>query len=61
MYVHGFIPVQLPIGQNPRLPSALSDGLPALEGETTRSVIAEHLNTIASARIVFLQLRPVPN
>ena len=35
MYVHGFTPAQLGIGQNPRLPSALSDGLPALEGETT--------------------------
>ena len=53
MYVHGFTPAQLAIGQNPRLPSALSDGLPALEGKTTSSVIAEHLNTIASARKAF--------
>ena len=34
-------------------PSNLSDGLPALEGETTSPVIAEHLNTIASARKAF--------
>ena len=53
MYVHGFTPAQLAIGQNPRLPSALSDGLPALEGETTSPVIAEHLNTIVSARKAF--------
>ena len=53
MYVHGFTPAQLAIGQNPRLPSALSDGLPALERETTSPVIAEHLNTIASARKPF--------
>ena len=53
MYVHGFTPAQLAICQNPRLPSGLSDGLPALEGEITSSVIAEHLNTIASARKAF--------
>ena len=53
MYVHGFTPAQLAIGQNPRLPSAISDGLLALEGETTSSVIAEHLNTIESARKAF--------
>ena len=54
MYMHGFTPAQLAIGQNLRLSSALSDGLPALEGETTSSVIAEHLlNTIASARKAF--------
>ena len=46
-------PTQLAIGQNPRLPSALSDGFPALEGETTSPVIAEHLDTIASARKAF--------
>ena len=53
MYVHGFTPAQLAKGQNPRLPSALSDGMPAFEGETTSPVIAEHLNTISSARKAF--------
>ena len=53
MYVYGFIPAQITIGQKPRLSSALSDGLPALEGETTSSVIVEHLNTIASERKAF--------
>ena len=53
MYVHGFTPPQLAIGQIPRLSSTLSDGLPAFEGETTSPVIAEHLNTIASARKAF--------
>ena len=53
MYVHGFTPAQLAIGENPTLLSALSDGLPALEGETKSSVIVEHLITIASARKAF--------
>ena len=53
MYVHGFTPTQLALGQNSRLPSALSDGLPALERKTTSSVIAENLNTIASAGKAF--------
>ena len=54
LYVHRFTPAQLAIGQNPRLPLALSDGLPALEGETTSSAIAEQLDTIASARKAFV-------
>ena len=53
MYVHGFTPDQLAIGQNLRLPSAFSDGLPALEEETTSPVIAKHLNTLASAGEAF--------
>ena len=57
MCVHGFTPAQLAIGQNPRLPSALSDGLPALEGEATSSVIVEHLNTTASARKPFASVQ----
>ena len=55
MYVRGFTPAQLAIGQNPKLPSTFHDDLPALEGVTTSSVIAEHLNTIATARKAFVQ------
>ena len=54
MFVHGFTPAQLAIGQNPRLPSALHDDLPALEGVTTSPTIATHLNAIASARKAFI-------
>ena len=61
MYVHGFTPAQLAIGQNPRLPSALSDGLPALEWETTSPVIAEHLVQFHLQENLLLQLRPVPD
>jgi len=55
MFVHGFTPAQLAIGRNPRLPSAISDEPPALEGSTSSSVIAEHLNAIATARKAFIQ------
>ena len=55
MYVRGFTPSQLALGQNPKLPSAFNDELPALEGITTSSVIAENLNTIAMTRKAFVQ------
>lgn len=53
MYVHGFTPAQLAIGQNPKLPSSINDHLPAREDTTTSSLIAQHLNTIALARKAF--------
>ena len=53
MFVLVFTPALLAIGQTPRLPSAFSDGLPALEGKAKCSVNAERLNTIASARKAF--------
>ena len=53
MYVNGFTPAQLVFGQAPRLPSAFSDDLPALEGATTSSVVADHLNALAGARKAF--------
>jgi hypothetical protein len=33
--VNGFSPYQIVFGRNPNLPSAFSDKLPALEGQTT--------------------------
>ena len=54
MFVHYFTPAQLAIGQNPRLPSALHDDLPALKGVTTSPTIATHLNAIASAQKAFI-------
>ena len=55
MFINGFTPAQLAIGQNPKLPSALHDEQPALEGVTTSPIIAEHLNAIATARKAFAQ------
>ena len=53
--VQGFSPYQLVFGRNPKLPSVLSDELPALEGTTTSEVFAKHLNTLVSGRKAFLQ------
>ena len=55
MYIHGFTPAQLALGQNPKLPSVLHDELPALEGTTSSPIIAQHLNAIANARKAFAQ------
>ena len=48
--VAGFSPYQLVYGRNPKLPSTLSDELPALEGITTSEMVAKHLNASNSAR-----------
>lgn len=55
MFVRGFFPAQLAIGQNPRLPSVLHDDLPALEGITSSPIINDHLNAIAAARKAFVR------
>ena len=54
MYVKGFIPSQLSIGQNPRLPSAFNDQLPALSESTTNPVVAEYLQNLSCARKAFV-------
>ena len=51
--VHGFSPNQLVFGRNPNLPSFLIDKLPALEGVSTREVIASNLNAMHAARKQF--------
>ena len=53
--IEGFSPYQLVFGRNPKLPSVLSDELPALEGTTTCEVFAKHLNTLVAGRKAFLQ------
>ena len=54
LYVRGFTPAQLAIGQNPKLPSTFHDSLPVLEGCTTSSIIAQNLNVIAAVRKAFV-------
>ena len=53
--VHGFSPAQLTFGQNPPLPSVLSDKPPALESDEGKDVIAEHLLALRSARQAFMK------
>ena len=52
--VGGFSPYQLVYGRNPKLPSTLSDELPALEGTTSSEMVAKHLNASHSARKAFI-------
>ena len=49
--VRRFSPYQLPLGQNPRLPSLLNDKLPAAYGSTSPSeIIRQNLNALRTAR-----------
>ena len=56
LYVNGFTPSQLAIGQNPKLPSPFHDDLPVLEGCTTSPNIAKHLNALVNAQKAFTQI-----
>ena len=55
LQVNGFTPAQLVLGQNPRLPSAFNDELPALEGVSSSEIIEKNLNAMASARKAFVR------
>ena len=50
----GFSPYQLVYGRNPRLPGVLYDELPALEGTTSRAIIARHSNACHAAMRAFV-------
>ena len=49
--VIGYSPNQLAFGKNLNFPSVLIDNPPALEGQTSSEVIANHLNMIAATVI----------
>ena len=49
-----FSPYQLVLGRNVNLPTVLSDKLPALEGQTERLTVAEHLSSLHLARKAFI-------
>ena len=52
--VAGFSPFQLVLGMNPRLPSTLTDELPAITCRNTSQLIRDNLNAIHSARTAFI-------
>ena len=54
--IHGFSPYQLTFGRTPKLPSAFTDKLPALEGVTHSQLIADQLNALHKARQEFIKL-----
>ena len=54
--VHGFTPYQLSIGTNPRLPSTLTDSLPALSScKPNNAILAEHLYALHKARQAYIE------
>ena len=53
--VHGYSSYQLVFGRNPVLPSILTDKLPALEGVSSSYTVANHINSLFSARKAFLE------
>ncbi|KAL2093504.1 hypothetical protein ACEWY4_010816 [Coilia grayii] len=53
--VHGYSPHQLVFGQNPNLPSVLTDKPPALEGTTKSEWVAKHISALHTARRAFTE------
>lgn len=53
--VHGYSPHQLVFGQNPNLPSVLTDKAPALEGTTKSEWVAKHISALHAARKAFTE------
>ena len=53
--VHGYSPYQLVFGQNPNMPSVLTDKPPALENTTPNNWIAQHIATLHAARQAFTE------
>ena len=53
--VHGYSPHQLVFGQNPNLPSVLTDKPPALEGTTKSEWVAQHITALHAARRAFTE------
>ena len=54
MNVAGFSPFQLVLGTNPRLPSCISDDVPALTQVSTSKLIQDNLNALHAARAAFI-------
>ena len=53
--VHGYSPYQLVFGQNPNLPSVLTNEPPALEGTSTATWMAQHIATLHATRTAFTE------
>ena len=52
--MHSFSPYQLTLGMNPKLPSILSDKLPALTNKPVSKVISQNLEALHKAREAFI-------
>ena len=52
---HGFSPLQLSIGMNPRLPSILSNRPPAYDSTSCSNLIRDNLNGLHRAREAFIE------
>ena len=52
--VHGFLPFQLALGQNPKLPSVLSDNPPAFMSPSSSKILLDNLNALHKAREAFI-------
>ena len=53
--VHGYSLHQLVFGQNPNLPSVLTDKPPALEGSTKSEWVAKHISALHAAKRAFTE------
>ena len=51
----GFAPIQIVLGELPRLPSVLSNQPPALEPSPVSETVANHINCLIGARKAFLE------
>lgn len=54
--VNGYSPYQLLLGQNPNLPSVLTDKPPALEGTSMATWIAQHISALHATRREFTEV-----
>ena len=52
---YGYGPNQLVFGKSPNFPSVLIDNPPALEGQTSSEIIANHSNVMHAARAIFIE------
>ena len=48
--VYGFSPSQLALGQNPKLPSVLSNKLPAFMSSSSSKMLLDNMNALHKAR-----------
>ena len=63
MYVYSSIFEDIPqlrllLAKPPKFPSVTQDELPALEGNISSAVIAQHLNAISAARKAYIEADP---
>ena len=55
MNVYGFAPNQLAFGHNPKFPALIDSSVATAEESTSNKLIADHLNTMHTARKAFFE------